>query len=184
MCDSKRRYKGIREALNRIYPSVPTGAIARHLNVLAAMIGGIVGCRSTNLPNISRRCSLEALPESRVKRFSRWLKNDSVELETYFMPFACALIRSLSPNGVVLVVDGSVVGRGCIALVVGVVYRQRALPIGWTVARGQKGHFPQTTHIVFIKRVREIIPQGVRVTLLGDGEFDGVNLQSLVSQWN
>lgn len=183
MNDSKRRYKGIRGALSEIYPSIPEGATARHLNVLAAMISGIVGCQSTNLPDISRKCSLEALPESRVKRFTRWLQDESVEFETYFMPFAHALISALSSSGLVLVIDGSLVGRGCMALVVGVVYRKRALPIAWIVVRGKKGHLPQTTHIELIEQVKEIIPDGVEVTLLGDGEFDGIDLQALVNGW-
>jgi hypothetical protein len=83
--------------------------------------------------------TLEALPESRVKRFFRWLKDDAAESETYFMPFASALINALSSSGLVLVIDGSVVGRGCVALVVGVVYQIRALPVAWIVVRGKKG---------------------------------------------
>lgn len=158
--------------------------MARHLNVLAAMISGILGSQSTNLPDLSRRCSLEALPESRVKRFSRWLKDDAVEFETYFMPFACALIRFLAAHGLVLVIDGSVVGRGCVALVVGVVYKKRALPLAWIVVRGKKGHFPEATHMELTQQVKELIPEGVEVTLLGDGEFDGIDLQALVSGWD
>lgn len=184
MSDSKRRYEGIRGALNKIYPSSPKGATARRLNVLAALISGIVGSQSTNLPDIARKCSLEALPESRVKRFFRWIKDDSVDLETCFMPYALSLINALAPNGLILVIDGSVVGRGCVSLVVGVVYRQRALPIAWTVVRGQKGHFPETAHMELIKEVKGLVPEGAQVTLLGDGEFDGVSLQALVCGWD
>gem|GEM_PF-5245646 len=42
--------------------------------------------------------------------------------------------------------DGSVVGRGCLALMLSVVYHGRALPLCWVVVRGAKGHFPETTH--------------------------------------
>jgi len=183
MTDSQRRYKGIRKALDKPYPCAPKGALARHLNVLGAMIAGIIGSRSTNLPDIAGKSSFRAQPESVIKRLSRWIKDDAVELETYFMPFALALINALAPNGLVLVIDGSVVGRGCVALVIGLVYKQRALPIAWMVVKGKKGHFPETAHIGLIEQVKSLIPEGCQVTLLGDGEFDGIDLQALVSKW-
>jgi len=183
MSDSKRRYGAIRKSLNGIYPSAPTGTLARHLNVLAAMINGIIGSQSTNLPAISGKCALQAVPESRVKRFYRWLQDDVVELETYFLPFAEALIHSFLPTPLVLVIDGSVAGRGCVALVIGLVYKQRALPIAWIVARGKKGHFAEAVHIALIEKVKALIPPGATVTLLGDGEFDGISLQAVVSGW-
>lgn len=176
---------GIRKALNNVYPSTPKGVLARHLNVLAAMIAGVIGSRSTNLPDIAAKNSFHALPESVVKRLSRWIKDEEVQHGTYFMPFALTLIRSLAANGLVLVIDGSVVGRGCVALVIGLVYKQRALPIAWMVVKGKKGHFPETAHIELIEGVKPLIPEGCEVTLLGDGEFDGMDLQAPVSnrQW-
>lgn len=76
--------------------------------------------------------------ESRVKRFQRWVKNDRIDVEMYFIPFAKILLVSLSHRLLVLVMDGSAVGRGCIALVLGVVYKKRALPIAWIVVKGSK----------------------------------------------
>lgn len=183
MTDSQRRYKAVRKALERMYPKSPTGVVTRHLNVLAGMISGIVGSRSTNLPDIAGKSSFGAQPESVVKRLYRWITDEVVECETYFMPFALPLIEALAPNGLVMVIDGSMAGRGCVSLVIGVVYRQRALPVAWMVVRGKKGHFPETAHIELTRQVKEIIPEGCQVTLLGDGEFDGIDLQAVVSTW-
>jgi hypothetical protein len=72
--------------------------------------------------------------------------------------------------------DGSTVGRGCLTLMVSVVYQRRALPMAWLV-RGRKGHFPEDTHIALLEQVRPLIPTSAQVVFLGDGEFDGVNLQ-------
>ena len=52
----------------------------------------------------------------------------------------------------------------------------------WIVAKGRKGHFPERIHIESMNKVRELIPEGAWVVLLGDGEFDGVDLQALVNQ--
>jgi hypothetical protein len=66
---------------------------------------------------------------------------------------------------------------------VALVYKRRALPIAWIVSKGKKGHFPQGLHIALIKEVQALIPDGARVVLLGDGEFDGTNLQAIVNGW-
>jgi hypothetical protein len=76
--------------------------------------------------------------------------------------------------------DGSTVGRGCLTLMVSVVYQRRALPIAWLVIKGRKGHFPEDTHIALLEQVRPLIPAGAQVVFLGDGEFDGVNLQDTI----
>jgi hypothetical protein len=51
MRDNLRRYRAIREALTQWYPGQPTGSVARHLATLAALISGIVGSKSTQLPS-------------------------------------------------------------------------------------------------------------------------------------
>jgi hypothetical protein len=73
--------------------------------------------------------------------------------------------------------DGSVVGRGCVALMMHVVYKGRALPLAWQVRKGKKGHFPEDLHVALVKQVQTLIPLGASVVLLGDGEFDGTTLQ-------
>jgi hypothetical protein len=40
----------------------------------------------------------------------------------------------------VLAIDGSDIGRGCVTLMVSVIYQRRALPLVWVVVKGKKGH--------------------------------------------
>ena len=87
------------------------------------------------------------------------------------------LLACLALETLVLVIDGSAVGRGCVALMVHVVYQGRALPVAWLVREGQKGHVPEDMHIALVKQVQELIPLGATVVFLGDGEFDGPDLQ-------
>ena len=54
MSDNLRRYHAIRNALVQAYPAPPTGNLARHLSTLAALISGIVGSKSTQLPHHRR----------------------------------------------------------------------------------------------------------------------------------
>src|SRR5712692_5454037 len=184
MSDNLRRYRAIRDALTQGYPGQPTGTVARHLTTLAALISGIVGSKRTQLPNIAAHVPDGAQPESRVKRFARWLRNDHVTEEVYFVPFTEVLLRHLALQTLVLVIDGSVVGRGCVALMLHVVYKGRALPIAWLVRSGKKGHFPEEWHLTLLAQVQKRIPAGAQVVLLGDGAFDGTRLQHTVQEYH
>lgn len=86
MSDNRRKYIAIRRAIKQHYPEEPKGNIARHLNALAALIGGIVGSRSTNLPAIAAKVPDGTEKESRVKRFSRRFKNERIEGESTACP--------------------------------------------------------------------------------------------------
>ena len=92
MSDNLRRYRAIRDALTPYYPGQPTGTVARHLTTLAALISGIVGGKSTQLPHIATQVPDGTKPESRVKRFTRWLDNERILEERYFLPYAESLL--------------------------------------------------------------------------------------------
>jgi len=78
MSDNLRRYRAIREALTQWYPGQPTGRVARHLTMLAALISGTVGSKSTQLPSVATKIPAGTKPESRVKRLTRWLDNGRI----------------------------------------------------------------------------------------------------------
>jgi hypothetical protein len=152
------------------------------LATLAALISGIVASKSTQFPTIAAKVPDGRKPESRIKRFARWVDNASVTPERYFVPYAERLLAHLALQPLVLVIDGSVVGRGCVALMVHVVYKGRALPLAWVVRHGKKGHFPEALHLTLIERVHALIPPGASVVVLGDGEFDGTDLQRTLQE--
>lgn len=52
------------------------------------------------------------------------------------------------------------------------------------MVKGKKGHFPEDTHIALAKKVHDMLPDPApKVVFLGDGEFDGINLQSTLNEW-
>ncbi len=182
MSDNLRQYRAIRKALTQGYPGKPTGHVARRLTTLAALISGIVASKSTQLPKVAAHVPDGTQPESRVKRFTRWVANDAILEAVYFLPYAQVLLAHLALQTLVLVIDGSVVGRGGVALMIHVVYKGRALPLAWRVRQGPKGHFPEALHIALVALVSALIPEGTQVVLLGDGAFDGTDLQQTVEE--
>lgn len=177
MSDNLRRYRAIHQEIRQWYPASLTARQARHLTTCVTLISGIVGSQHTHLDKIAAKVPGPAKPASRTKRFARWLANDTISPAIYFLPFASTLIRSLAHRTLVFIMDGSTVGRGCLALLLSVVYRGRALPIAWLVVRGSKGHFPEDAHLALLHQLLPLVPRSAQVVFLGDGEFDSILLQ-------
>lgn len=91
------------------------------------------------------------------------------------------LLTHLALQTLGLVMDGRVVGRGGIALMLHVVDTGRALPLAWCVRTGKKGHVPETLHIAWVEQGQEGLPVGASVVLLGDGACDGTRLQQTLA---
>jgi hypothetical protein len=96
MSDNLRRYRAIQDALTQYYPDPPTGTVARHLTTLAALISGIVGSKSTQLPSVATKIPDGAKSESRGKRLPRWLDNERILEEVYFLPYVDLLLTQLA----------------------------------------------------------------------------------------
>lgn len=180
MSDTYRRYRAITMSLLQLYPTAQ-GHQRRQLATLALLMSGIVGSQHTQLPKV-----VEHIPggrvadESVVMRFRRWLKHDGVSYERWMLPVAHALLALLARQPLVFVIDGSTVARGCMSLMVSVLYRGRALPVTWVVVKGRKGHVPESLHCALLAQLTAVVPPAAQVTILGDGEFDGILWQAAI----
>lgn len=184
MNNNRHYYRHIQKSLLQLYPQkCLNGHQVRHLNTLTAMISGIVQGKSCHLEKIARKIPEKAQVESRVKRFSRVLKHEAITPDLFFLPFIQPLLVGLAASGLItLAIDGSEVGRNCIALMVSVIYRKRAIPIAWVVKKGCKGHLSEDVHLELLDEVSRILPTGCQVVFLGDGEFDGIDLQAALAK--
>ena len=179
MSDTHRRYRAIKRALLQTLPARRNSHHEQHLNTLAALICGIVGAQHTQLPKIASKApSQGAKATSRIKQFHRWIENKQCSYATYLLPFAQLVLATLARQPLVLIMDGSAIGRGCVTLMLSVVYDGRALPLAWLVVTGAKGHFPQTSHCALVAQIKPYLPPNAPVIFLGDGEFDGTELQA------
>jgi hypothetical protein len=184
MSDTLRVHRAIRAALDQFYGEKPTGHLAQHLETLAWFITGLVRSGKSQLPAIASEIP-GSQRESQIKRLSRFTQNERVEKGISYLFYAQVLLNALARTrqAAVLVIDGSEVGKGCRALVVSVVYGSRALPLAFHVETGAKGHFSEAEHLALLKQVHPLLPKGLRVTVLGDGEFDGTALLSQLQAW-
>ncbi|MCZ7671496.1 MAG: hypothetical protein M5U34_32355 [Chloroflexi bacterium] len=106
MGDNHHVYRRIRNSLRQIYPKQLTGQQARHMNTLAGMVSGIVRSGKSHLRAMAKKAPDQSKVESRIKRFSRYLQNEGIDAQTYFMPFLEALLIGLSKCGPLVLAHG------------------------------------------------------------------------------
>ena len=130
MSDTYRRHRAIKQAIMQFYQPRPSGHREKHLTTLVALICGLVGGKHAHLPSIADHAPCAgAAQASLIKRFTRFLSHKQQTQEAWFLPVAEQLLHRLADKPLQLVMDGSTVGRGCMALMVSVVYHSRALPL-------------------------------------------------------
>ena len=186
MSNSRRRYRAILTKLVQLQ-GYPTGRTMQRTQVLAGFISGIVGSKSTHTREVAKHSGLGAKVDSREKRLSRWYKNDDVSHELDYLPYIQEVLDALAEQTLPIAIDGSEIGRGCMVLMVSLLYNNRAIPLVWTVFDRPKGHASAEEHIQLLEQVRPLLPAESDIVFLGDGEFDSVELQAYIkslSRWD
>lgn len=171
MTDRYRVYTKVKKMLKQMLKLNHQGQVV----TLAMMIAGIVMGRNAQLSAMSSEIPGETKEKSIEMRMRRWVK-DQIDVEAVYMPFAQQVLEALADLPLVLAMDGSQAGRGCMVLMVGVLYQKRALPIAWLVYKGKKGHATADRHIQALEKVIPLLPEGSEVVLLGDAEYDNTEM--------
>ena len=124
MTDRQKVYTEVLRTLKDLLRGQKQG----HVVTLAMMITGIVMSKKAQLSVMSSEVPHWAKAASVEKRMHRFVKNQRVDAQVYYMPFAKALVAALANQPLVLAMDGSQVGRGCMTLMVGRHHLQAASP--------------------------------------------------------
>jgi len=176
MTDKMRVYTKVLQMLKKQMPTTRQCFVV----TLAMMISGIVTGKKAQLSVMSEQIPSQAKPKSNERRMRRFVKNERIDKTVYYMPFAEMILQQLAVHTLYIAIDGSTVGRGCMTIMVGVVYKQRLLPLAWLTYRGKKGHTTAARHIELLQLLHPLIPTGGEVVLLGDAEYDTVDMLNWV----
>jgi hypothetical protein len=98
-----------------------------HVLTLAMMIAGIVLGKKAQLSEMAGEIPVPVKDKSIEMRMRRWVKHPELEAEAIYLPFALQILQALAHLPLTLVMDASAVGRSCQVLMLGVVYKKRAL---------------------------------------------------------
>src|SRR5260221_7194889 len=172
-------YRTIKRSLAQVLHTRANSHAEQHLNTLTLLICGIVGAQHVQLDKLASHAPIRGRKnESLITRFRRFVKHKDITTDALWLPFARPLLTGLAQLPLTILLDGTTAGRGCVVLMASVVYRGHAIPLLWTVVKGKKGHLSEAEHCALIDRLQALIPPDATVTVLGDGEFDGTELQS------
>jgi hypothetical protein len=145
---------------------------------------GIFVSQSVYLSVIARKLLIRARKLSIAKRLERFLDNESIDVRAWYHPWASWLIQSASVGGTVhLVIDSTKVSAYCRKVMVAVAYQRRTLPIMWDWVQHSRGHSTTHLQLELLRQVQQLVPPGVRVSLVGDGEFNHPLLLEELDFW-
>jgi len=182
-------YTRVKQSLFSTKDSRPEGNALKRLNNLSGLITGMIRKGSSHLPAIGSGLQKDIDANSKTVAATRFVESEWTDYETHFLPYLQAFLKGMiltclaALGKIILVIDGSQVGKDNAVLMVSLVWRKRGIPLCWFVKAGSKGHFTVDNHVKVLSQALEIllplVPKGVPVTVLGDGEFDSIELQEL-----
>jgi len=181
----KDLYKTIKKFVFSIYPNNLYGQALQRAKKLINLMYGIMRSKKSSLSGIAEAFPGRKKFASKIKQIKRWLLSAHNNYETHFLPLIETLLIALAKRGeLIFAIDGSVLGNGCIGLMINVIFEGRSLPVCWVVRKGKKGHFPEQMHVDLLKKLHKIVPEQVAVVMLGDGEFDGCQVQQTCADFD
>lgn len=191
----KRLFRKILKTLRKFFGKSLKGHKKRRLKKLAAFICGLMRTKKPGLCSIGSGLPQQIKAYSKEKEAKKFLENHWIDFQTYYLPYISQIAEKIiallpAKQDIVLVVDGSKMGKDHMSLMVSLYFNGRGIPLVWLVEKKPKGHFKSETHVGLLGEAHKIlapIALGQRsVTVLGDGEFDSVELQQacLSFQWD
>lgn len=185
---SQSLYKSTLNFLKKHSELPVTGNHLRRLQILSSRISSCIRTGKSSYEGlsisecVSKKATDKAI-ETRITQTKRWLSSKWTDWESFFAPYMRLILGQLVHRGeLILIMDGSETARGCVTLMLSVLWRGYAIPLVWITKEGKKGHFKETTHIKLLELAQSILPSvsehPYRVVVLGDGEFDGEQLRA------
>jgi Transposase DDE domain len=207
-------FNKIEKALLSLHGKGLQGHALTRVKQLTGLICGMISTKSCHLHALGSGMIQDINHASRETAAKRFVENQHTAYHLHFLPYIsvllAAIIGKISKNaaqnatnhGLVFVIDGSQIGNKHVALMLGLVYEKRCIPICWVVKEGKKGHFSTDMHLELVRKVAVLLQPlfdscaefgknangpAMPITLLGDGEFDSADLQQLCRKelkWN
>ncbi len=169
----------------RIQELRPGQRLTQVRNVVWLIIG-IYQSRSVCLSRIASKIPGPAKLVSTTRRLSRFLDNPHIRVREWYEPIAREWLETQfrGVGEIRLIVDGTKIGFRHQLLIVCLAYRKRAVPIAWTWVKHVKGHSSAGKQLALLTYVKQLLPRGVAVFLVGDCEFGSVAVLRQLDRWS
>ena len=137
---------------------------------LALLVATALQVRSVNLNELAAALPREAERlDMRYQWISRVLGNDLIRVDEVMAPFAREVLERSGAGGraIVVMIDQSKVNDAHQMVMVSLRVGERALPLAWRMKKTQ-GAIGFSTQKEALQAVAALLPEGARVTLMGD----------------
>lgn len=119
---------------------------------------------------------------SKERQFSRWLHNDRLRPLSLYRPLAEKVLQEWCGQTLYLALDSSQLWGRFTLVCLSLVYRGRALPLGWVVCASGSATVVLARYQHLLAQVAEWIPMSSKVVLLADRGFMDTQLMRLLRQ--
>ncbi len=176
------RYRTIKMKLEQLRPNE---RITR-LRAFGWLMAGIHACGSVHLSKVANRIPGEAVTGSKTRRMERIVDNQRIDVREWYAPIAKQWLRAAAQTvgEIRLILDSTKIGFGYQLLLVSLAFRRRAVPIAWCWLKGPKGHSSAATQVALLQQVKDWLPEGVPVVLVGDTEFEAGEVIQKAEKWD
>lgn len=152
------------------------------LRVLTTFVWAIVGLLISESINLSQWLLYRPGPAtaaSKQRQLSRWLHNPKIKPMAVYLPFVQQALAEWAGQTLYLALDTSQLWRRFVIVRLALVYRGRALPLGWTVLASGSATVALEQYQSLLTQVAAVIPPTSSVVLLADRGFLDVKLMKL-----
>lgn len=143
-------------------------------------IVGLLLCETVHLSQWALFRPGKQLAASKERQFQRWLHNERIRPMLTYQPLIAAALAEWEAQTLYLALDTSQLWHRFVIVRLAVIYRGRAIPVGWVVCARKSA----TVHLALYQRMlaqaAEVLPATCQVVLLADRAFMDVKLMRLL----
>lgn len=156
----------------------------RHLHTLVWMIVGLIHSKTISLsewvPFVDSRAQYA---QSTVRRFSRWMNNERIQVCKLYGPIIQAVLCEWgTENTIYLALDTSMLWDQFCHIRISVIYRGRAIPLVWKTIAHHSSTIALEAYQNLLDEAAKRLPAGVNVVFLADRGFADTKLMKYLSQ--
>ncbi len=151
----------------------------RHRKTLAWMMVGLICSKTVSLGAWTPFVFSQAqYAQSIVRRFRRWLDNNRIKAEPLYGPLIEKALVSWMGKRVYVALDTSMLWNTYCLIRLSVIYRGRAVPLGWRVIAHGSAMVSFETYQALLEEAKRRLPFACEVVFLADRGFADTQLMS------
>jgi len=149
----------------------------RHRKTLAWMMVGLIGSKTVSLGAWTPFVISQAqYAQSLVRRFSRWLANNRITVEPLYGPLIEQAVVGWAGKRMYVALDTSMLWNTYCLIRLSVIYRGRAVPLGWRVIEHGSAAVSFETYQDLLTEAKSRLPFACKVVFLADRGFADTQL--------